>query len=480
MNKKNKLNAVLLFVLLLALLAACGPSAPTNKFEPLPEQEDENSEDIAAPDVEDTVTEEEAEQTAVLEPKVIDANVEPTIEPTIEPAAEPAIGPTPAPVLLDDAAIRLGDADAPITIVEYTDYQCPFCERHVTQTMPDIMTEFVDTGIVQYVIKDYPLDNMHPEARIAAAAARCAADQDAYLPMHEAIFEQQGLWSGMGPDRAMAIMSGIAAEAGMDAAVFAECLSSGKYDDVVQQNLEEGMVLGVTGTPAFFIDGYPVTGAQPIDLFRYAIDLAEKGELATAYVQEEEPPQQQAPPPPSEPVDIPIGSSYAVGDPDAPVVIIEYTDFQCPFCVRHQQQTFPQIDANFIKNGDVYYVYKDFPLASIHPQAVKASEAARCAGDQDAYREMHDQLFNTQPDWSGRGNVEDIFTTYAEELGLDTAVFNQCLVDGTHEIEVMSNVEEGYNNGVSGTPAFFINGNFLSGAQPYNVFEQAILSMMDE
>jgi len=76
--------------------------------------------------------------------------------------------------------------------------------------------------------------------------------------------------------------------------------------------------------------------------------------------------------------------------------------------------------------------------------------------------------------------VEDVFTGYADELGLDTAVFNQCLTSGEHEVEVMQNLEEGYNLGVGGTPAFFINGNFLSGAQPYSVFEQAILSMLAE
>ncbi len=494
MKCKNKFNIVLLFILLLALLAACGPDAPTSDtaFEPFTIQEEGGETDAAA-----VVDNADAVGTTAVEPAAVEPTAKPTKEPTAvsdqeekvdepEPAAEqaaepvtPPAAPTPVTVILEDAAGRFGDADAPITVVEYTDYQCPFCERHVTETMPQIMAEFVDTGLVQYIIKDYPLDSLHPEARIAAAAARCAADQEAYGLMHDAIFEQQSLWSGIGSERATGVIVGIASSLGMDTAVFSECIESGKHDAVIQQNLEEGMALGVTGTPAFFIDGYPVTGAQPIELFRYAFELAEKGELAAAYVPQEQP-TQEAPPPPSEPVDIPIGSSYAVGDPDAPVVIIEYTDFQCPFCVRHQQQTFPQIYDNFIESGDVYYVYKDFPLSSIHPQAVKASEAARCAGDQKAYREMHDQLFDTQQEWSGQSDVIAIFTTYAGELGLDTAVFNQCLTDGEHEIEVLSNVEEGLENGVGGTPAFFINGHFISGAQPYTVFEQAILSLLDE
>jgi len=490
MHNKTPLTIALLFILA-TLLVACGPAAPTtdetetavstpNSANPFIENEE-------ADDAVENTPEPIAEATETAVPEVVKA---PADAPAVDepaaadaPAADDSNGPTPVVINLDDAAIHIGDPNAPVTIVEYTDYQCPFCQRHVLQTMPDITSELIDTGRVQYIIKDFPLDSIHPEARVAAAAARCATDQDGYFPMHDAIFAEQSTWSGATPAGATAVMVGFAEEIGLDAAVFADCLESGKYDDLVQQNLEEGAGFGVTGTPAFFIDGYPVSGAQPIDLFLYAVDLAEKGELASAYKQEEpqqQAPQQERPQPPTEPVDIPIGSSFAVGDPNAPITIIEYTDFQCPFCVRHQQQTFPQIDANFIQNGDVYYVYKDFPLTSIHPQAVKASEAARCAGDQDAYSEMHSFLFANQQNWSGRGDVEDVFTGYADELGLDTAVFNQCLTSGEHEVEVMQNLEEGYNLGVGGTPAFFINGNFLSGAQPYSVFEQAILSMLAE
>ena len=490
MHSKNRFNAALLSIFLITLLAACGPSAPvTDGVETAV-----STPDTANPFLENEAGDGNAKETAEIVEETEETVVDPTAvpeqeqemvvetaeEPIAPEAAVPSAGPTPVTIPLDNAAIHLGDPNAPVTIVEYTDYQCPFCQRHVQQTMPAIVSELIDTGRVQYVVKDFPLDSLHPEARVAAMAARCAADQDGYSEVHESIFAQQSAWSGAGVAGATAIMVGMAEEAGLETAVFSQCIESGKYADAVQQNLEEGASLGVTGTPAFFINGYPVTGAQPIDLFLYAVELAEKGELAAAYVQQEEPEQQQRPPTPSAPVDIPIDSSYAVGDPNAPVTIIEYTDFQCPFCVRHQEQTFPQIYENFIETGDVYYVYKDFPLTSIHPQAVKASEAARCAGDQDAYREMHDYLFSTQQEWSGRGDVETIFTGYAKDLELDIATFNDCLTSSEHELEVLSNIEEGYNVGVGGTPAFFINGNFLSGAQPYSVFEQAILSMMDQ
>jgi protein-disulfide isomerase len=127
-----------------------------------------------------------------------------------------------------------------------------------------------------------------------------------------------------------------------------------------------------------------------------------------------------------------------------------------------------------VDTGQVRYVFKDFPLTSIHPQAMSAAEAARCAGDQEAYLPMHDLLFSKQQEWSGRNDADQIFTGYAGELGLDTATFTECLSSNQHEAAIMADLNEGSGFGVTGTPAFFINGLLVSGAQPYDVFAQAI------
>ncbi len=391
-----------------------------------------------------------------------------------EPQA-PAIRPTPAAITADDVAASLGDPNAPITIVEYTDYQCPFCQRYSLETKPTVIQEMVDSGRVYYQLKDFPLDNIHPEARGASVAARCAGEQDQYWPMHDLIFAQQSAWSGSGAG-AGDIFTAYAADLGLDVAAFQSCQTSGRFDDVIQANLDEGLALGVRGTPSFFIAGFPVSGAQPYDLFEYAVGLAEEGTLADAYAPSEEPPQQQAPPAPSGPVEVNIGDSFSIGDPDAPVVIVEFTDFQCPFCSRHNEQTFPQIKANYIDTGLVRYVFKDFPLTNIHPQAVLAAEAARCAGaqDADAYLTMHGLLFANQQAWSGQSNAAELFTGYAIDAGLDGEAFAACLESGTYEAAVEADLEEGVRLGVTGTPAFFLNGQLLSGAQPFDVFAQAI------
>ncbi|HSM59014.1 MAG TPA: thioredoxin domain-containing protein [Candidatus Sulfomarinibacteraceae bacterium] len=392
-----------------------------------------------------------------------------------EPAQEPAAAPTPAAISNDIAAAK-GDPSAPVTFVEFTDYQCPYCARYVEQTLPNLLETFVESGDVYYVMKDFPLDHIHEEARAAAAAARCAGEQDAYWEMHDLLFARQPLWAEKGDEESAAVFGEMAAELALDEDAFEACLDSGRFDGAIESNVSEGRALGVSGTPAFFIDGYPVVGAQPFELFAYAIELAQEDRLAEAYTQQPEPEPEQ----PQEPADVPLGDAPAIGDPDAPVVIVEYTDFQCPYCARHFQQTFPRIVENFVDTGMVYYVFKDYPLTDIHPQAVDAAEAARCAREQDAFILMHDMLFERQDVWNGRNNASEIFVEFAQELGLEQEPFSQCLESDRHVEGIMADLEEGASLGVRGTPGFFINGYLVSGAQPYELFEQAVSQLAQE
>lgn len=392
-------------------------------------------------------------------------------------AAQPAAVPTPATIIFADHAGVLGNEDAIVTIVEFTDYQCPYCQRHSQQTMPQILESLINAGRVRYVLKDFPLDSIHPEARQASVAARCAGEQNLYWEMHDALFDNQQQWAGLGTG-ANAVFANLALSVGADSSSFEQCLSSGRHDGIIEDNLQEGVRLGVRGTPAFFIDGFPVNGAQPYELFEYAVALAEEGTLADAYKPKEQPQQPQQP---QEPVEVSTETAvFALGSPDAPVEIIEYTDFQCPFCQRHFLQTFPQIQAQYIDTGMVRYVFKDLPLTTIHPQAFLASEAARCAADQEAYLDMHHLLFTNQNEWSGSGAAATIFADYASQLGLDSDTFSACLTNHVHETAVQADMDEAIGYGISGTPAFFINGNFVNGAQPFSVFSQIIDKMLTD
>jgi protein-disulfide isomerase len=130
--------------------------------------------------------------------------------------------------------------------------------------------------------------------------------------------------------------------------------------------------------------------------------------------------------------------------------------------------------SNYVETGQVRYVFRNFPLLSIHPQAQKAAEAAECAGEQGAYWEMHGKLFGTQEQWSGNAEAEATFKELAAELELDQAQFDACLDDGTYADRVASDLREGEGVGVTGTPHFRINGSDLSGALPFESFQQQI------
>ncbi|MCH7952148.1 DsbA family protein [Patescibacteria group bacterium] len=160
------------------------------------------------------------------------------------------------------------------------------------------------------------------------------------------------------------------------------------------------------------------------------------------------------------------------GDENAPVTMVEFTDYQCPFCSRHFSDAQPQIEKEYVETGKVRYLIRDLPLP-IHPNAPAAAEAARCAGDKGKYWEMHDVLFQKQGEWSS-GNSTELFTRYAGDLGLNSGEFSSCLTGGKHTDAVNADLSLAQQVGASGTPAFFINGKIMIGAQPFSAFQQAI------
>ncbi len=162
---------------------------------------------------------------------------------------------------IDGAPIR-GDRNAPVTIVEFTDFHCPFCKR-VQPTLLQILEKY--PGKVRLVFKDLPLDSLHPQARKVSEAASCANDQNRFWEFHDRIFEGA-------PDASPEHLRRLATDAGLDVAAFEQCLQSGKHQARIQAGVELGSSLGITGTPAFFINGRPLSGAQPFEAFVKIID----------------------------------------------------------------------------------------------------------------------------------------------------------------------------------------------------------------
>jgi len=174
------------------------------------------------------------------------------------------------------------------------------------------------------------------------------------------------------------------------------------------------------------------------------------------------------------------------GDPDAPVTIVEFSDFQCPFCSRFFQQTLSQIEENYINTGKVKFVYRDLPLDSLHPNARPTHIAAECADEQGKFWEYHDILFLNQAKWKDLASedLENSLKKYAQVLGLDVPSFETCLSSDEIADEVNRDALEARSYGTTGTPTFFIGTEKdgfikLVGAQPYSSFQRVIDSQLD-
>jgi protein-disulfide isomerase len=163
----------------------------------------------------------------------------------------------------------------------------------------------------------------------------------------------------------------------------------------------------------------------------------------------------------------PVGDDPALGPEDAPVTIVEFSDFQCPYCQVWYEQVFTQLMADY--PDQIRFVYRDFPLIQIHPGAQPAAEAAECANDQDKYWDFHDAIFSGQYEFSRDG-----FLKIAADLGLNTTTFASCIDSGKYADEVLGDLQDGINMGVQSTPTFYINGFKVEGALPYESFKSII------
>jgi protein-disulfide isomerase len=191
---------------------------------------------------------------------------------TLRAAAKIEVFLAPPPVFRSEVAIEgapfRGSADAPVTIVEFSDFHCPFC-RKAQPVLNDLRARY--GAKIRFVYRDFPLDNLHPQARLASEASRCAIEQGKFWEFHDRLFLSDA-------DSSQAALNRIAGEIGMDVAAFETCTSSGKYKGSIQASLQEGARLGITGTPTFFVNGRILVGAQTLDTFVSIIDQ----ELAAA------------------------------------------------------------------------------------------------------------------------------------------------------------------------------------------------------
>jgi len=255
----------------------------------------------------------------------------------------------------------------------------------------------------------------------------------------------------------------------------------------IKKSTYSGMLIGVivaVGVAAFF-GGLFVSNSDSGDYITKSDmeEIVSKLESKLDNVQAPITTQQQARSPSI--ISVSLDDDPAKGNPDASVVIVEFSDFQCPFCSRFYHQTLPLIQENYIDTGKVKFVYRDLPLDSLHPNARPAHIASECADEQGMFWGYHDILFENQAQWNrlGPADLTSALIQYASSLGLDSASFESCLGSQTIADEVNADYLQGVSYGATGTPAFFIGNEDegfvkLVGAQPYAAFRQVIESQL--
>jgi protein-disulfide isomerase len=391
------------------------------------------------------------------------------------PSAAPAPARAPVPtevykVALERAPLK-GGKQPKVTIVEFSEFQCPFCSRALP-TVTQILETYKDDVAVAW--KHLPLP-MHDRAGPAAEAAEAAGEQGKFWQMHDKMFANQQALDAASLDK-------YAQEIGLDMGRFKAALASGKFKERIAADSKQAAQFGVTGTPTFFVNGRKIVGASPFDEFKAVIDdeikkadeklqagVARKDLYAALIAKGLE----KVAPPPARPGEASpdtvfkaeVGNAPSKGPKDALVTIVQYSDFQCPFCSR-VEPTMDKVMEEY--KGKVRIVWRDYPL-DFHDNAMPAAIVARVAKAENKFWPMHKKLFENQQTLD-RASLEK----YAAEVGLSASRVKAALDSKSYEADVKADMEAGQKLGVRGTPAFFINGTFLSGARAYEVFKERI------
>jgi protein-disulfide isomerase len=386
------------------------------------------------------------------------------------PSAEPPAGPKKITPFSHD--LRRGQKATKVTIVEFSDFQCPFCKRS-EPTVKGLLDKYGKDVALVWMNQPLPF---HEHAMDAATAFQAAARQspEKAWALHDKMYENNTALARTDIEK-------YAESAGLNMARFKKDWDDPKIKAEVDEDSKTGTALGANGTPTFFINGNQLVGAQPAASFEAIIDaqikkadeLVKKGtplkdvydKLMNEAAAAAPAPSAAAAPSPAAKQDVKVGDAPTMGPASAKVTLIAFSDFQCPFCSR-AVPTLKQIETDY--KGKIRVAFKQMPLP-FHDHAHLAAEAALAANEQGKFWEMHDKLFANQQALE-RPNLEK----YAEELGLNMAKFKAALDTGKFKDRVDREAKEGNAVGATGTPTFFINGHILVGAQPVDAFKTAI------
>jgi len=379
--------------------------------------------------------------------------------------------------VLDDDPVR-GPKDALVTLVVFSDFQCPFCKR-VEDTLKQVAETYGND--VRFVWKDNPLP-FHPRAKPSATLARFAyakKGDKGFWDAHDALFASN-------PKLEDEDLKGIAEKLGLNWDDVKKAIDNNKFGDRFDSSVDLAADLQARGTPHFFINGVRLSGAQPIDAFKKSIDeqlakakgLVAKG-ISRAKVYEEIMKEGKGPPPPEKKeIAAPDAGSAAKGGKDAKVVIQEFSDFQCPFCKR-VEPTIQAIEKEYGNKIKIVWRHMPLPFHKNAPQAAEAAQEAFAQKGSAAFWTFHDKVFGADGSDEARTDRAAL-EKIAQEMGLDMEKFKAAIDNNKHKAKIEGDTEVGNKAGINGTPAFVINGYYISGAQPESAFKKLINRALKE
>lgn len=362
--------------------------------------------------------------------------------------------------MLGDAPVR-GSADAPVTVVMFSDFECPYC-RDGYLNLRELERRY--EGRVRIAYKAFPLD-FHSGALPAAIAARSAQAAGKFWEFHDRLYQQKVV--------DLEQIFDYAKDAGIDPKVLAKDLDTLEFGPEVRRDMRQARRLGVSSTPTFFINGRQVAGAQPVE--ELSVLVEEELVLAKQWIAEGVAPSEvyahaikdgyaevaytgrrRGLDPDSITV-VPIGKSPVIGPATAPVTIVSFNDFECPFCARGHAV----ISRMRARYGDkIRLVYKSNPLP-FHSHAFIAARGAMAAAAQGKFWAFHDALYATEAQFD-----EEKLVSIAKAVGMDAKRFRRDLGGGEFDAAIDDDLALGAMLGVTGTPAYFVNGRPVEGALP--------------
>ena len=294
--------------------------------------------------------------------------------------------------------------------------------------------------------------------------------------MHDRLFETVGEWGGQA--NANELFKGYAAGLGLNTEAFATCLESGDTAAQVQAEVEQGDAAGVTGTPAFFVNDWFISGAQPFEVFQGIIEAALRGEHPAPTPTPLPPGATIFDPNPEQPGYTYGGDAYC-GSEEAEITLAAFIDFQSPENRQHFLAEWAELEKKYVDTGKVRFMIKHFP-APDHTPGFTAAKAAECAGQQEAFCSMYDLLFQKQDEWSQADDVSAILKGYAAELDLDADAFATCLDGGQTADKVVQDFTIGQQNQFPPAPLFFILKGEQGSIVPMGQLEESIEQLLAE